>query len=90
MRPVVNHVVANQRDVFEIMEELLREKHGLPEENGAGGFQYEICNECGEPEEYFMGEEFPKVKGWLERLHGREVYMRVLEKGGGYDLLNFT
>jgi hypothetical protein len=50
VRPVVNHVVTNQRDVFKIMEELLSEKHGLPEENGAGEFQYEICDECGKPE----------------------------------------
>lgn len=62
----------------------------MPEEKGAGGFQYEICDGCGETEGYFAGEEFPRVKRWSERLHGREAYMRVLEKGVGYDVVNFT
>jgi hypothetical protein len=54
----------------------------LPEGNGAGGFRCEICDRWGELEGYFVGGEFPRIKGWLERVHRREANMRALERGG--------
>lgn len=34
------------------------------------------------------GEGFPRLKGWLGRVHGLSAYQRALEKGGKYDLVN--
>lgn len=39
---------------------------------------------------WFVGEMFPRLKGWYERVVGREGYRRALEKGGPYDLVKFT
>jgi glutathione S-transferase len=30
---------------------------------------------------------FPRLSGWLERIHARPAYQRALERGGPYELL---
>ena len=42
-----------------------------------------------EKRKYFDAGKYPKLKGWLERVHERPVYKRALEKGGSYDLVMF-
>ena len=35
-----------------------------------------------------MGDRFPGIRGFLERIHARPAYQRALEKGGKYELLS--
>jgi glutathione S-transferase len=92
IRPAVNHFVGDQRDIYRIMEESLSgekpwfsgKKMGLADFNMS--FPMDVASQRG----YFQGEKYPKVNGWLERIHERPAYKRALEKGSVYDLANFT
>lgn len=59
-------------------------RHGLADFNMI--FAMDVASQRG----YFVGERYPKVQGWLGRVHGLEGYKRALEKGGRYDLVGFT
>jgi glutathione S-transferase len=42
-----------------------------------------------EQREYFDPKDYPKLAGWLKRVHEREAYRQARAKGGSYDLVNF-
>jgi glutathione S-transferase len=92
VRPIVNHFLGDLRDIFQIMEEELSE--GKPwfagSRMGLADFNMSFGMDMASARGYFDGEKYRKVQTWLEKIHAREAYKKALEKGGGYDLVNFT
>jgi glutathione S-transferase len=88
----VNHFLGDLRDIFQIMEEGLSEEKwwfagnrmGLADFNMSFGMDMASARGC------FDGKKYPNVQTWLEKIHAREAYKKALEKGCGYDLVNFT
>lgn len=92
VRPVVNHFLGDQRDVYQFLEDGLSEerpwfagkKIGLADFNMSFGI--DIARQRG----YFVPDKYPKVAKWHDAITSRPAKKRALEKGGPYDLVNFT
>ncbi|ORY03554.1 hypothetical protein BCR34DRAFT_627274 [Clohesyomyces aquaticus] len=90
--PVTNYFVGDLQPVFETLENALSEerpwfggrKLGLSDFNVVFGL--EMADQRG----YFDGKKWPRLREWLERVHGRGAYKRAREEGGKYDLVNFA
>ena len=76
-----------------LMEKALEEKEWFAGEKiGVADFAMSWPMDLSTQRGWFGVEEekkFPRIKGWVDRVHSREAYKRALEKGGVYDLKNF-
>jgi glutathione S-transferase len=92
VRPIVNHFLADLRDIYQVLEESLSEerpwfsgtKMGLADFNMS--FPMDMAVQRG----YFEAVKYPKVAKWHATILARPAYKRALEKGETYDLVNFS
>jgi glutathione S-transferase len=90
--PIVNHFRGDQRDIYQLLEESLSDERpwfsgpqiGLADINMSFGM--DMAAQRG----YFEAKKYPKLAQWHETVQDRPAYKRALEKGGKYDLVNFT
>lgn len=85
------HMLSDLKLYYQYMEDALSDEkpwftgtsHGLADFNMI--FPMDMASQ----RSYFDGKQFPKVQGWLDRIHALPAYKRALEKGGKYNLSSF-
>lgn len=90
--PFKNHFLNDIKLYYQYMEDALSDekpwfggkKRGLADFNMIFGM--DMASQRG----YFDGKKYPKVQGWLDRIHALPAYKRALEKGGKYNLKSFS
>jgi glutathione S-transferase len=82
---------------FQLMEDALAEPGRLHqgrewfsgERIGLADFCLSWPMDEAEQRGYFDGSKYPRVAGWLSRVHERKAYLEARVKGGSYDLVTF-
>jgi glutathione S-transferase len=93
--PFCNYVASlNKKELdgpFQLMENALSEEEPwfTGQKIGLADFLLSFPMDISEQRKYFDGKKYPKLAGWLQRVHERAAYKRALEKGGSYDLATF-
>ncbi|CAM6087030.1 unnamed protein product [Calypogeia fissa] len=81
--------------MFQLMEDALADADGegkhwfSGEKIGLADFclswPMDLCEQRG----YFDAAMYPRIGGWLSKVHERDAYVEAKKKGGSYDLVNF-
>ena len=90
MRPVVNHFVADQRDVFQTMEELLSEKPWFAGRKRGWRISIWDLRWRWRDRGAFCGRGVPEGKGVVGEVAWEGGVYEGVGEGGGYDLVNFA
>lgn len=92
IKPIVNHFVDDQRDIYQIMENALSEE--LPwfsgKNIGLADFNMSFAMDMATQRGYFDPKRYPKVAAWHTSICQRAAYKKALEKGEVYDLASFA
>ena len=93
MRGIVGKLKVELVPFWELMERALQEKEWFAGERlGVADFSMSWQMDLSTQRGWFGDEEerkYPRIKGWVDRVHEREAYKKALEKGGVYDLKTF-
>jgi glutathione S-transferase len=92
VRPIVNFFVADQRDIFQVMEDALSEERPWfsGKRIGLADFNMSFGMDMASQRGYFDSKMYPKVAKWHMAILERPAYKRALEMGGAYELVTFA
>jgi len=90
-RPIVNYFLGDHRDIYQVMEDSLSEERPWfsGPKLGLADFNMSFGMDMAAQRGYFDAKKYPKVAQWHATILDRPAYKGALEKGGGYDVVNF-
>jgi glutathione S-transferase len=92
VRPVVNHFLGDQREIYQVMKDSLSEKRPwFPGKKiGLADFNMSFGMDMAVQRGYFEAKRYPKVAKWHAAILDRPANKRALDVGGAYELVNFS
>jgi glutathione S-transferase len=91
VRPVVNHFLGDQREIYQVMEDSISEERPWfsGKKMGLADFNMSFGMDMAVQRGYFEAKKYPKVAKWHTAILERPANKRALDVGGAYELVNF-
>jgi len=89
VRPVFNRFLGHQRDIYQVLEDSLSEKHPWfsGKKMGLADFNLSFATDMATQRGYFKAEKIPQ---WHAVVVDRPAYKGALDAGGAYELVNIS